>query len=556
MSLREYRRKRDFSSTPEPTTSEKRAARRRFVIQKHAASRLHYDFRLELGGTLKSWALPKGLPFARGEKRLAVQVEDHPLSYRNFEGTIPKGEYGGGTVMVWDEGTFEVTSKRPLVDLEKGKLDVALAGRKVAGTWHLVRLRGEENQWLIIRGGDDSTPLSAEQDDTSVLTGRTMAQIAEEHASQAPDARPSKPGGAKSTGKGRTSKGGAKVPMNSTRRPDLVRLEPMKALLVDGPRTGEWTYEVKFDGYRVIAHKDGEQVRLLSRNDSSLDERFPEIVAAVQGLHVERAVLDGEVVALDGAGRSSFQLLQRSELGERPPVQYYVFDLLQEDGESLTEQPIEERRARLEQVLETAPHEVRLSKPLSGDVQMLLDKARELGLEGLIGKRAASKYEPGKRSGAWVKLKIVHEQEFVIGGFTPPSGSRSGFGALLLGVHDQVGGRKGRDLICVGKVGTGFDDATLRSLLVRLRSLEQDESPFVDLPARRAAPGAKRPAALGSTALRGVRWVRPELVCQVRFTEWTAEGRLRHPSFIGLREDKPAQSVVRERPRAPRTRKA
>ena len=550
MSLAEYRKKRDFRATPEPTAAERRAGARRFVVQKHAATRLHFDFRLELGRTLKSWAIPKGLPMAKGEKRLAVQVEDHPLSYRSFEGTIPRGQYGGGTVMVWDHGTFTTEERHPLRALEAGKLHVVLRGEKLRGSWHLVRMRGEANQWLIIRGealaevsGDGGAARVGM--DRSVLSGRTMIEITEgvERADATPDGATAGQKSAKRAEKAKRTSSAKALRATTQRagsrsaRPGpasklrFAPVAPMQALLVDQPPSGRWLYEIKFDGYRVVAYKEGADVRLVSRNGIDLTSRFPEVAEALQAVDAERAIIDGELVALDRDGRPSFQRLHRPE-GPATDVHFYAFDLLHIDDAALATKSLETRRARLARALEPCADTVRYSATLEGDVDTLLEKASGLGLEGLIGKRAGSQYEPGRRSGAWIKLKLTNEQELVIGGYTEAAGGRPHFGALLLGARDEGA------LRYVGKVGTGFDRATLEAVYERLAPLERRASPFDDFPAGESA-----------AALAGIHWVQPELVCQVRFTEWTSAGRLRHPVFLGLREDKDARDVVRERPR-------
>lgn len=521
MSLREYQRKRDFTKTAEPPASRPRQTGRRFVIQKHDASRLHYDFRLELGGTLKSWAVPKGIPFAHGEKRLAVHVEDHPVSYIDFEGAIPKGEYGGGTVMVWDAGTWEPLSRTPAKELAGGKLHFLLHGDKLEGEWYLVRLRDEE-QWLLIRGGEDMKPVSKKADDTSALSGRSMKELA-----RGDRVWNSKPAKAKKT---------KSVPV-----PEFI--EPMQAKLIAHPPTsGHWLYEIKFDGFRALALRGTDETRLLSRNNKDLGAKFPEILDAVSKLRVKDAVLDGEIVALDEQGRSSFQLLQAFELGtERPPIHYYVFDALRLNGEDLRPLPVEERKKRVEALLESEGP-LRVSSALGDDAESLLEQARKLGLEGLIGKRADSIYESGRRSGAWIKLKLLLEQEFVIGGFTNPEGSRKHFGALIVGVY------RGRKLTFVGKVGTGFNHTLLRTLHGRLTKIEQSTCPFSDLPQPRTSRYGQ---AITASEMRRCHWVRPELVCQVKFSEWTRDNHFRQPVFLGLREDKDPRTVRREHPARP-----
>lgn len=528
-SLTEYARKRNFKKTAEPPAESSRGSKNRFVIQKHAATRLHYDFRLELDGVLKSWAVPKGIPFSRGDKRLAVHVEDHPVSYIEFEGSIPKGQYGGGTVMVWDRGTFSTGSKTPGQDLESGKLHFTLKGKKLNGDWHLVRLRGGD-QWLLIKGGEDMKPVSKKLDDTSALSGKTMWQLSQNGAiweSSKPDrTRPR-------SDRLLTRAAQPKLPPSSF-------IEPMKARLISDPPThGDWIFEIKFDGYRAMAFKEGTTVRLFSRNEKDFARKFPEIVDAVASLEIDEAIIDGEIVALDKKGVSSFQLLQTIEIGERPAVYFYAFDLLQLDGKDLRKQPLAERKARLEKVLENAPEAIRYSAPLGNDARKLLKHVAKLGLEGLIGKRTNSVYEPGKRSGAWIKLKTRREQEFVIGGYTDPKGARAHFGALLVGFFD------GDKLKFSGKVGTGFNTKLLSSLHARLKAIQRDDCPFVNLPEPR---GSRYSPGITATEMKKCHWVEPELVCQVAFSEWTRDDKLRQPAFLGLREDKEAREVVRERP--------
>lgn len=530
MSLKEYVRKRDFRKTPEPDAAPaKGKAGNRFVIQKHDASRLHYDFRLEIGGTLKSWAVPKGVPYEHGEKRLAVMTEDHPLAYIDFEGTIPEGQYGGGTVMVWDQGTFEPLSKAPAKELSKGKLHFVLHGAKLEGEWYLVRLR-DEKQWLLIRGGENMKPVSRKQEDTSALSGRSMRELAKgDRVWQSKET-------SQASAKTKTTRARSLKP---TALPKFV--EPMKAKLAAHPPKGDWTYEIKFDGFRALALKGGSQVRLLSRNEKDFGGKFPEVMEALLSLNARDAIVDGEIVALDEKGRSSFQLLQARELGhERPPLFFYAFDLLQLDGESLVDLPLEERRKKLAHLLHGAPEIIRYSDTLGTDAQRLLVQAKKLGLEGLIGKRADSTYEIGQRSGAWIKLKLQHEQEFVIGGYTDPEGTRPYFGALLVGVH-----RKGK-LIYSGKVGTGFDHALLKSLHGVLKKIGREDCPFTDLPEKSAG---RWKSGITRAEMKRCHWVAPKLVCQLKFGEWTRDDRLRQPVFLGLREDKDASEVVREKAR-------
>lgn len=526
MSLKEYVRKRDFRKTPEPDAAPAtKKTGHRFVVQKHDASRLHYDFRLEMEGTLKSWAVPKGMPFAHGEKHLAVQVEDHPLAYIDFEGTIPKGQYGGGTVMVWDQGTFEPLSKTPAKDLAKGKLHFVLQGKKLKGEWYLVRLR-DESQWLLIRGGENMRPVSRKQEDTSALSGRSMSQLSKgDRVWQSKSA----------------SETASKTAKRRSARPAPLPkfIEPMKARLAAHPPKGDWSYEIKFDGFRALALKGGSQVRLLSRNEKDFGAKFPEVMEAVLALKAQDAIIDGEIVALDSEGRSSFQLLQARELGEeRPPLFFYAFDLLQLDGEKLIDLPLLERRERLAGLLRGAPEVIRYSDSLGTDAKRLLAQVRKLNLEGLIGKRTDSLYEAGKRSGAWVKLKIQQEQEFVIGGYTDPEGTRPYFGALLVGVQ-----KKGKLVYC-GKVGTGFNHSVLKSLHAAFKKIARQTCPFANLPAK---SGGRWQQGITAAEMKRCHWVEPKMVCQIKFGEWTRDNVLRQPVFLGLREDKDAGEVVREK---------
>jgi bifunctional non-homologous end joining protein LigD len=523
MSLKEYARKRDFKKTAEPGVNPPlRSSSHRFVIQKHAASRLHYDFRLEFGGQLKSWAVPKGFPYAKGEKHLAVQVEDHPISYIDFEGTIPEGQYGGGTVMVWDRGTFEALSKAPTKELAQGKLHFVLAGTKLKGEWYLVRLR-DENQWLLIKAEKGMKPVSKKLDDTSVLSGRTMKELAKgDRVWQS------------------KSKSEAKDNRSSTLLPLPEFVEPMKAKLVDSIPPGDWLYEIKFDGFRALALRGSSEARLVSRNQKEFGGKFAEVMDALAMLEVQDAILDGEVVALDDKGRSSFQLLQAFEMGqERPPIFFYAFDLLRLNGKNLFDVPIETRKSKLEELLKEAPGTIRFSASLGTNAEKLLEQARQFGLEGLIGKRVGSHYEIGRRSGSWIKLKLQQEQEFIIGGYTEPAGSRHHFGALLVGFYEKD------QLKFAGKVGTGFNEKSLRTLLGIFSKVPRSTCPFVDLPEKRAGRYGQ---GVTASEMKLCHWIQPEIVCQIKFREWTRDHRLRQPVFLGIREDKDAKEVVREEP--------
>jgi bifunctional non-homologous end joining protein LigD len=462
--LDEYERKRRRSQTPEPFTSKRgRTKAPIFVVQRHDARRLHYDFRLELDGALASWAVPKGVPLDPGQRALAVHVEDHPLDYATFEGEIPQGSYGAGTVEIWDRGTFELLEEK-----KDGGLTVRLHGAKLEGTWTLVpaKLDGDEKNWLLIRKRDETAPA-------------TVAR----------------------------------------------RYRPMLATLVDGlPAGGDWLYEVKWDGYRALGYVRGGEATLVSRNGNDLTARFPELAKRLAAtVRTPDCVVDGEVCALDEHGRPSFSAMQRGKPGT--PLVYEVFDVLEIDGATLVDLPLTERRERLDALLDPKQKAVQVSG-LFDDGEALLAAAVETGLEGVMAKRPASAYCEGKRTRDWLKIKTQGRQEFVICGWTKGQGRREGsFGSLVLGVQ-----RDGA-LEWVGNVGTGFDEDTIDMLLAKLRPLAR-EKPSFD-----AAP--KMP----KVRKGDVTWVEPKLVCEVRFAEWTHDGHLRAPVFVGLRDDKPAREV-------------
>jgi bifunctional non-homologous end joining protein LigD len=555
MGLTEYKKKRNFSITAEPKGKplpKRLPGASRFVIQKHGASRLHYDFRLQMEGVLKSWAVPKGLPWKQGEKHLAVEVEDHPIEYEAFEGIIPKGNYGGGTVMVWDRGSYYVYGEKPLESLHEGRLHLVLDGEKAKGEWALIRIRsnGEKN-WLLLKSGASHRPISKKLDDQSVKTGRTMAQIAGQRDAAWKSHREEKGTSRRPVSKKKSAeknKTRAQPAGLSTRFAEELKklpvgkprfIAPMKPKLLKEPPTGgDWIYELKFDGIRLIAVKNGGKVNLISRNGKELAARFSEVVEAVKSLPIANCVIDGEVVALDEKGGSSFQLLQAREMeGRQSPIYYYVFDLLQADGKNLTSLPLERRKALLSALCEDAADSIRFSGEIDGDPTALLREVKRLGLEGVVGKQRGSVYEPDRRSGAWIKLKCVNEQEFVIGGFTPPQGARKYFGALLVGYYEK------KRLLFAGKVGTGFNTKLLASLHKRFMSEKRDDCPFADFPSKQ---GEQWVQGITLAMMRGCEWINPVFVCQVKFTEWTRDGKLRQPGFLGLREDKKSTEVVRE----------
>ena len=571
MGLAEYKKKRNFKVTAEPSGKPlpklvKGACR--FVIQKHDASRLHYDFRLEMDGVLKSWAVPKGLPWEKGQKHLAVEVEDHPVEYATFEGIIPQGQYGGGTVMVWDRGQYHVYGEDPLKAWGDGRMHIVMDGEKAKGEWSLIRTRMEAGkpQWLLLKSGASIKPISKKRDDQSVKTGRTMAQIAaqkdaEWQSNREEEKKPTlksrikaalkkkdppsprlrragedEAGDEAEPGTPNLSKALAKLPKAKPRF-----IEPMKPRLMDDPPTGgDWSYELKFDGIRACAIKDGGKVSLISRNGNELRARYPEVADAVKELPADECAIDGEVVALDEEGRSSFQLLQSLEMeGRKSPIRFYVFDLMQLNGRSLTGLPLTARKEVLAKICDGVGDPIRYSGEIGGDARALLGEVQRRGLEGLIGKLRDSVYEPGRRSGVWIKLKTVNEQEFVIGGFTPPQGARQHFGAVLVGYYDK------KKFLFAGKVGTGFNTKSLASLHKKLKGQKRDDCPFADLPSKQ---GGQWVQGITPSMMRKIEWVNPVFVCQVKFAEWTRDAKLRQPVFLGLREDKKPTQVVRESP--------
>lgn len=549
MALKEYKAKRDFTRTREPSGEPRTLRRARqliFVVQKHAASHLHYDFRLEMEGVLKSWAVPKGFPTKRGDRRLAIEVEDHPFNYKDFEGTIPKGNYGAGTVMVWDRGTYDVFGTEPLAALREGKLHVKLNGKKLIGEWTLVRMRPrDENakpQWLLLKSGADLALFSQRQEDNSALSGRSMEEIAgagRKHEWQS----------------NRTARSATRLTIPKPKPPksptsssrDTLRslpsgkprfVEPMKATLVESlPRTSDWVYEIKFDGIRALAVKDGKSIRLHSRNEKELTAKYDVISEALEELPAKQAVIDGEIVAVDEHGRSSFQLLQTYHNSpKKPPLLYYVFDVLNLNGKELTGLTLCERKTVAESLVSEMGPRIRFSAGIEADSQKVIRQMQAQGLEGLVAKRKDSVYEAGRRSGNWLKFKWSNQQEFVIGGYTEPKGGRPHFGAILVGYYERG------KLLFAAKVGTGFDEKGLASLYQKSQKLIRRTCPFANLP---EDSGTSR--GLTASQMRLCTWLEPKLVCEVRFAEWTRDGHLRQPVFLGLREDKDPGEVIRER---------
>ena len=533
MGLREYRKKRDFTRTPEPAGEVKPAAgERSYVIHKHAASHLHYDLRLEMEGVLKSWAVPKGPSLDPGEKRLAVHVEDHPVEYGAFEGVIPEKEYGGGTVMLWDRGEW-VPDGDAAAKYRKGHLTFRLSGEKLRGSWTLARMGGkaggEGKNWLLIKRKDNEARTDYDilkEQPLSAATGRTMDEIgsSKDRVWTATEGEIKSPDPASLPGARRSA-------MPSHTRPQLAT--PVK----EPPRGERWVHEVKYDGYRILCFKRGKDVRLLSRNGNDWTSQFVSIAQDASTLGMKNVILDGEVVVLRPDGTTDFQALQNAFEGLLPwgkiaNIGYYIFDLLYYEGYDLTRTPLVDRKRLLKEVLENAgaPPALFYGDHIEGRGETVYDQACELGMEGIVSKRQDSRYEQ-RRSGNWLKVKCVKRQEFVIGGYSEPSGSRLGFGALLVGFYDDAG-----ELIYAGRVGTGFNESSLRQMMSELKPLGTDRAPFQNPPKGREA--------------RGVHWVRPELVSEVEFTEWTKEGILRHPSFKGLRKDKDPREIHREVPDA------
>ncbi len=582
MALEEYKRKRRFEETPEPPPKVEKKSGHRFVVQKHRATRLHYDFRLEMEGVLKSWAIPKGPSLDPADKRLAMQVEDHPVSYFDFEGTIPQGNYGAGTVMVWDVGTWEPLSPQPVKGkyvagtdaeaaamLQKGDLKIRLHGQKLNGDFALIHIKGRRpgskgTEWLLIKKHDESAVegYDIEQYDKSVLSKRSMAEIAGDAGSaQWTSSPPVSRGKVKApwlagtlakldkkkkittedTKEHKVKKNGKKssesdsLPSTVKDLPGAVRksmpaaIHPMLAASVEKPFDDpEWLFEIKWDGYRAVSFLQDGKVRLVSRNQNELTGEFPELHELSKLIKAKNAVLDGEVVALDDEGKASFSLMQQRtgirkggrRVGARRELQivYYIFDLLYLDGYDLRHVALEERKQALAQII--APSDlVRYSDHFPQGLA-LFEAARQKGLEGILAKKRQSHYEE-RRSREWLKIKVTQTVDCVVGGYTDPEGSRQYFGSIVLGLYDK----KGR-LIHVGQAGTGFNQAMLKEIWQVLKELETNRNPFY-----------------GDVDAAHVHWVKPERVAEIKFTEWTHETveggmKLRAPVFLGLREDK------------------
>jgi bifunctional non-homologous end joining protein LigD len=524
MSLRDYKVKRKFDKTPEPEGIHKQTTGPlRFVIQKHQASRLHYDFRLELNGVLKSWAIPRGPSLNPQDKRLAVMVEDHPIDYEQFEGIIPKDNYGAGTVMVWDKGVY---SPIAFVDREQAQivleeqikaehLTFILLGEKLQGEFALVKTKNsEENAWLLFKANDEyAKKKDILLQDRSVISGRSLDQI-------------KKQAGAKDVWYINKAKDTPPL-LNITAIPKGSmphHVKPMLAQTSDQPFTDkEWLFEMKYDGYRAIAEIVSGKVKLYSRNGVSFDEKFSPIVASLKSFPGS-AVFDGEVVVVDKQGHPHFQWLQDYPNGHQGELAYFVFDLLHYDGHDLTEQPLYRRKDILKQILPPLPHIV-YSDHIVGTGVAMFEQIQKLGLEGIMAKHMQSTYKSGNRTTDWLKIKTQQRQEVIIAGFTKPKGGRKHFGSLIIGIY-----KEGR-LVCIGHVGGGFDDKLLAQIYDKLQPLIQKDCPFDSIPETNA------PAT----------WVKPKLLSEITFSNWTTDGQVRHPIFIGLRGDKDATDATEER---------
>jgi bifunctional non-homologous end joining protein LigD len=531
MSLKTYKQKRNFGVTPEPkgAIAKKYSVGLRYVIQKHDASRLHYDFRLQLNGTLKSWAVPKGPSLDPARKALAVHVEDHPIDYGEFEGVIPKGQYGGGTVLLWDRGTWEPLGD-PTEGYDKGKLHFVLHGEKLQGEWSLVRMHGRAGEdgknWLLMKINDRYASKTRDilaDAPQSVKSKRSLEKISRDRDD---------------VWNGQAKE--ASQLANARKSGFPAKIAPQLAVLAEHPPQGEqWLHEIKFDGYRLLAFVKSADVTLYTRNGLDWTRKFSGIAKAIAKLKVDSAVVDGEAVVLDDKGRSDFQALQcmLKDKSNDSPV-FFAFDLLFCDGVDLRQVPLIQRKETLKSILDRSKLEptINYSEHVRGEGEKVVDKACAMSLEGIVSKRADAPYV-SRRDPTWLKCKCGNRQEFIIIGYTDPQGARSGFGSLLLGYHDDK-----KRLVYAGRVGTGFDEAKLKQLIRKLRDIDQDKPSTDVLPPLRER--------------RAAHWVKPEMVAEVRFSNWTRDGMLRHPAFIALRSDKPQSQIVREKPVTPEKAKA
>jgi bifunctional non-homologous end joining protein LigD len=521
MALKEYESKRRFDKTPEPEPSRRRKGSRLiFVVHKHAARALHYDLRLELQGVLKSWAVPKGPAMDPSIKRLAIMVEDHPFDYKDFEGVIPKGNYGAGSVIIWDRGFYHhpsaknrKESERLLLEgLRKGDMKFVLEGEKLNGEFALVKTGKDEKSWLLLKKNDRyAGKADILRDNRSVVSGKSLEDISE-YGQEVNRTL------LREVMEREDLKGAPVKPM-----PHVI--EPMLATLIKEPFDHpDWVFEVKWDGYRAVVEIRGEKVSLYSRNGILLNKKFPPIVDSLRKCGF-RAVLDGEIVVVDETGRPDFQMLQNYQKSGKGHLLYYVFDLLHLGGHDLTALPLIARKDILKMIL-PSDTKIRFSDHVSKEGVLFFNTVKRKGLDGIIAKYTHSVYRTGKRSRHWLKVKTHLTQECVIAGFTGPRGRRRYFGSLVLGVYE------GKELVYVGHSGGGFTVKTLKDIRERLEPLIRDKCPF------KVEPESDTP----------VIWVRPETVCEVRFSGWTDEGVMRQPVFLRLREDKKTSEVVREKP--------
>jgi bifunctional non-homologous end joining protein LigD len=550
MALTKYREKRSFKETPEPIGGRSADTDLKFVIQKHAASHLHYDFRLEMRGVLKSWAVPKGPSTDPSVKRLAMMVEDHPYDYRTFEGIIPKGQYGGGTVIVWDEGTYmpagenarlpkKDAEKLLLNELHKGKIHFTMKGKKLKGEYALVKAHGrEENSWLLMKVKDKyASTADITKKERSAVSGKTLKQIEATSTniwqsnkavaiSKERQSHPKKAAGLSSEIKGLLKKG--------IKKPQPKEISPMLATLTDKPfDTPGWVYEIKWDGYRALAYLNKKKVELLSRNQKSFNEKFYPIYDALSNLSLN-AVLDGEVIVADDKGMASFGNLQNWRSEADGHLLYYAFDILWYEGYDLTQLILTERRSILKAVLPETDN-ILLSNDFETSGTEFFAAAEKMGLEGIMAKRADSAYNIGARTTEWLKIKTQLRHEVVIGGYTKNEGTAKQFSSLLVGLFE-----KGK-FVYTGKIGTGFNDKTQREMMKQFKPLIISSSPFDTV------PDVNKPSRFRPTPPKALAtWLKPELVCEVSYREITSDGVMRHPSFEGMRSDKDARSVGKD----------
>jgi len=553
MALEKYNQKRDFSKTKEPKGVKKTSkGELTFVVQKHDASRLHYDFRLEIDGVLVSWAVPKGPSANPSHKRLAVQTEDHPMGYFDFEGTIPKGEYGGGTVMVWDYGTFRPENAEGAVSqdnklmkkqLADGSIKIILKGKKLQGAWHLVEMKGKENMWLLMKSKDEFAGVKVKFDENSAISGLDFKEIEENGNVYSSDKgkklskteakkvieKQSKEDSEEKKPKPKLKKNDAEFSAEDLAEAEKIKKFPedwrpqLATLAEEAFDNDDWIFENKFDGYRALAQIKNNTVNLISRNGISFNSKYKEIITTLEKVN-DDVILDGEIVVENSKGKSHFQWLQHfDEDPKNGTLKFYVFDILYFKGYDLRNLELLQRKKILKAILPKLKNIIFSSHTIGQGLETF--KAIEkLGGEGIIAKKASSKYYEDKRSKDWLKIKTNKQQEMVIGGFTEPSGSRNGLGALLLGFYEDD------DFIYSGKVGTGFSDEILKELRKKLNKIERKTSPFKTPP-----------------KLQGTHWVSPQFVAQIKFSEWTDSGSLRHPVYLGLRTDKKAKDVIREK---------